>query len=137
MMGTGCASASMRCRHERPSGPCQRIHRRSSSPVPRRVGVSANCAVIVFFRARAEEQGGPLVKRLTRRPGEREARWMHCLSGIPADSFVATQVEAQASADVSVAEIAALKAHVSRLEDEVARLRDRFDKLTRELGVSS
>ena len=99
--------------------------------------ISSVEAFLEELAARAEEQGGPLVKRLTRRPGEREARWMHCLSGIPADSGVAMQMEAQASADVSVAEIAALKAHVSRLEDEVARLRDRFDKLTRELGVSS
>jgi uncharacterized protein len=88
--------------------------------------------------ARAEDQGGPLVKKLTRRPGEREARWMHCLSGTPADDILPS-VMADASlgpADVSVAEIAALKAHVGRLEDEVAQLRDRFDRLTRELGVS-
>src|SRR6201997_1406246 len=39
--------------------------------------------------ARAEEQGGALVRRLARRPGEREARWMHCLSGVPADEEAA------------------------------------------------
>ncbi len=99
--------------------------------------ISSVEAFLDELAARAAEQGGALVKRLSRRPGERETRWMHCLSGIPADNNVAPVAEAAGSADVSVAEIAALKAHVGRLEDEVARLRDRFDRLTRELGVSS
>ena len=99
--------------------------------------ISSVEAFLDELAARAAEQGGALVKRLSRRPGEREARWMHCLSGTPADGDVAPVVDAAGAADVSVAEIAALKAHVGRLEDEVARLRDRFDKLTRELGVST
>jgi uncharacterized protein len=100
--------------------------------------ISSVEAFLDELAARPAEQGGALVKRLTRRPGEREARWMHCLSGTPADGGVAAPgAEELGSADVSVAEIAALKAHVGRLEDEVARLRDRFDKLTRELGVST
>ena len=78
-----------------------------------------------------------LVKRLSRRPGEREVRWMHCLSGTPTDDDGVQAADALGHADVSVAEIAALRAHVGRLEDEVARLRDRFDKLTRDLGVST
>ena len=98
--------------------------------------ISSVEAFLEELAARAAEQGGPLVKRLARRPGEREARWMHCLSGTPSDSGAISELEAHGSADVSVSEIAALKAHVSRLEDEVARLRDRFDKLLRELGVS-
>jgi hypothetical protein len=62
---------------------------------------------------------------------------MHCLSGPPADSGGEPVADAAAAADISVAEIAALKAHVGRLEDEVAELRDRFERLTRELGVST
>jgi uncharacterized protein len=99
--------------------------------------ISSVEAFLDELAARAAEQGGALVKRLSRRPGEREARWMHCLSGTPADDDVGPVEDATGAADVSVAEIAALKAHVGRLEDEVARLRDRFDKLTRELGVST
>lgn len=99
--------------------------------------ISSVEAFLDELAARAAEQGGALVKRLSRRPGEREARWMHCLSGTPADGDVASVMDAAGAADVSVAEIAALKAHVGRLEEEVARLRDRFDKLTRELGVST
>jgi hypothetical protein len=99
--------------------------------------ISSVEAFLDELAARAAEQGGALVKRLSRRPGEREARWMHCLSGTPADTDMAPVADAAGAADVSVAEIAALRAHVGRLEDEVARLRDRFDKLTHELGVST
>ena len=100
--------------------------------------ISSVEAFLDELAGRAEEQGGALVQKLGRRPGEREWRWMHCLSGPPTDVGAgATAADPSGSADVSVAEIAALKAHVGRLEDEVSQLRDRFDKLTRELGVSS
>jgi len=97
--------------------------------------ISSVDAFLDELGARAPEQGGPLVKRLGRRPGEREVRWMHCLSGTPSDDG-ASSAEALGPADVSVSEISALKAHVARLEDEVAELRTRFDKLAREFGVS-
>ena len=96
--------------------------------------ISSVEAFLEELAARPAEQGGALVVHLPRRPGEREARWMHCLSGTPAESG-ATPAAAGPS-DVSVSEIAALKAHVSRLEEEVAQLRDRFDRLTRDLGIS-
>ena len=100
--------------------------------------ISSVEAFLEELGSRPEEQGGPLVKHLARRPGEREARWMHCLSGPPADEYASAQAHAPGPVDVSVSvsEIAALKAHVGRLEDEVAQLRARFDQLTRELGVS-
>jgi len=111
--------------------------RTGSERLHRFADISSVEAFLDELAARAAEQGGPLVKRLSRRPGEREARWMHCLSGTPADVGGVPVEDAAVAADVSVAEIAALKAHVGRLEDEVTQLRDRFDRLTRELGVSS
>jgi uncharacterized protein len=99
--------------------------------------ISSVEAFLDELAARAPDQGGPLVKRLARRPGEREARWMHCLSGTPVEDSVPQASHELGPADLSLSELAALKAHGGRLEDEVAQLRDRFDKLTRELGVSS
>jgi len=99
--------------------------------------ISSVEAFLEELAARAPDQGGPLVKRLARRPGEREARWMHCLSGTPVEDSVPQASHELGPADLSLSELAALKAHVGRLEEEVAQLRDRFDKLTRELGVSS
>jgi len=99
--------------------------------------ISSVEAFLDELAARAPDQGGPLVKRLARRPGEREARWMHCLSGTPVEDSVPQASHELGPADLSLSELAALKAHVGRLEDEVAQLRERFDKLTRELGVSS
>src|ERR1700758_4607945 len=45
--------------------------------------ISSVEAFLNELASRAPEQGGALVKHLGRRPGEREARWMHCLSGVP------------------------------------------------------
>jgi uncharacterized protein len=110
--------------------------RTGSERLHRFADISSVEAFLDELAARSAEQGGPLVKKLGRRPGEREARWMHCLSGTPVDNDL-LPAAADAPPDVSVAEIAALKAHVGRLEHEVAQLRDRFDRLTRELGVST
>jgi uncharacterized protein len=85
--------------------------------------------------ARPAESGGALVRKLSRRPGEREVRWIHCLS--PVTEQEAGGSDGPVSADVSVSDIASLKAQVARLELEVSRLGDRFDKLARELGSSA
>jgi len=110
--------------------------RTGSERLHRFADISSVEAFLEELSVRSAEQGGALVKKLARRPGEREARWMHCLSGVPADGAAAPTSEVLGPAEVSVAEIAALKAHVGRLESEVAQLRDRFERLTRELGVS-
>jgi uncharacterized protein YceH (UPF0502 family) len=109
--------------------------RTSSERLHRFADISSVEAFLDELAARAPEQGGPLVKHLARRPGEREARWMHCLSGTPAEDSVSS-AEVLGPGDLSISEIVALKAHVGRLEDEVAQLRARFEKLARELGVS-
>ncbi|HXF46807.1 MAG TPA: YceH family protein [Burkholderiaceae bacterium] len=71
---------------------------------------------------RPPERGGALVACLPRRPGEREARWMHLLSGAPQEGLA----QAPAAAPDLAARVAALAAEVAALRAEVARLRERL-----------
>ena len=91
-----------------------------------------------FLIELAEREAGGLVMELPRQPGSRENRWMHLLSGAPViDESVATGAASAApSGDVTVGEIAALKANVAKLEAEVSELRTMMGKLCAELGVS-
>ncbi len=77
-----------------------------------------------------------LVVELPRRPGSRENRWAHLLSGAVA-AEAQSAAPASTSADVTVGELAALKANVARLEDEVAGLKATVAKMCAELGISS
>jgi uncharacterized protein len=89
-------------------------------------------SVEAFLDELAARQPEPLVVRLPRAPGSREARWAHLLGG-PVDAAPA----AAAAADdvVSSGEIAALKANQMRLHAEVAHLRAQLQRLAAELGV--
>ncbi|MDO8990289.1 MAG: YceH family protein [Sideroxyarcus sp.] len=89
-----------------------------------------------FLVELAERAAGGLVVELPRQPGSRENRWMHLLSGAPVVEERSSAGAASASGDVSVGEIAALKANVSRLEGEVSELRALVEKLYAELGVA-
>ena len=91
-----------------------------------------------FLVELAEREAGGLVVELPRQPGSRENRWMHLLSGAPAIEERASVRAATAapSGDVTVGEIAALKANVARLETEVSELRAMVVKLRADLGVS-
>ena len=91
-----------------------------------------------FLIELAERPAGALVMELPRQPGARENRWTHLLSGVPA---IAGQVFAAPAAsgavgDITVGEIAALKANVAKLEAEVIQLRATVGKLCAELGVA-
>ena len=90
-----------------------------------------------FLVELAERAAGGLVVELPRQPGARENRWMHLLSGAPAIEEGAPARAAAPSGDVTVGEIAALKANVARLETEVSELRAIVGKLCAELGVSA
>ncbi|MFZ2525524.1 MAG: YceH family protein [Candidatus Ferrigenium altingense] len=90
-----------------------------------------------FLVELAERAAGGLVVELPRQPGARENRWMHLLSGAPAIEERAPARAATPSGDVTVGEIAALKANVARLEAEVSELRAMMGKLCAELGVSA
>src|SRR3989338_2187570 len=90
-----------------------------------------------FLVELAERAAGGLVVELPRQPGSRENRWMHLISGAPAIEERMAAGAAALSGDVTVGEIAALKANVARLEAEVSELRAMMGRLCAELGVSA
>ena len=92
-----------------------------------------------FLVELAERAAGGLVVELPRQPGARENRWMHLLSGAPAieERVPVRTASAAHSGDVTVGEIAALKANVARLETEMGELRAMIGRLCAELGISA
>lgn len=89
-------------------------------------------SVEVFLNELRDRAAAALVVELPRRPGSRENRWAHLLCGAPDIQAVPTA----AAGDVTVGELAALKANVARLEGEVAQLKATVAKLCAELGVT-
>ncbi len=83
---------------------------------------------------RAEEKGGPLVLKLPRAPGAREARWAQLLCG-PVDTS-AMPVATDSEGFVASGELAALKAAQAGLQQEVAELRSLVERLYAELGIA-
>ena len=83
---------------------------------------------------RAEDKGSPLVVKLPRAPGAREARWSHLLCG--AIDVSAMPVAAQSEDFVAASELAALKSQQLAMQREIDDLRSLVDKLYTELGVS-
>jgi uncharacterized protein YceH (UPF0502 family) len=82
---------------------------------------------------RSAEKGGPLVVKLPRAPGAREARWAHLLSG-PVD--VSAMPVATDSVDfVASSELASLKLQQASMQTELTELRALVERLYTELGV--
>lgn len=96
-------------------------------------------AVEAFLNELAERPAGALVMELPRQPGSRENRWTHLLCGAPApeETAAAVPVAFARAGDVTVGEIAALKANVARLEAELDDLKTLVGKLCTELGIST
>ena len=92
-------------------------------------------AVEAFLAELAERAAGGLVRELPRRPGERETRWAHLLSGEPENLAAFAPAASSGAEAVSIGEIAAIKAHVDRLEAQVAELRATIEQLRRDLGA--
>lgn len=92
-------------------------------------------AVEGFLHELAERQAGSLVVELVRQPGARENRWAHLLSGEPSLAGMAA-APASGNDDVTLSEVAALKANLARVEAEVGDLKVLVSKLCLELGVS-
>jgi uncharacterized protein YceH (UPF0502 family) len=92
-------------------------------------------SIQAFLEELAERPAGALVKELARQPGARENRWMHRLSGEPADEAAsATPHEATPEA-IGASEIATLRAEISELRHQVAALSDTVAHLAKELGL--
>ena len=91
-------------------------------------------AVEGFLEELAEHPEGAMVIELPRQAGARENRWAHLLSGEPEIEEASATASSARTHDVSVGEIAALKANVARLETEVDALRALVCKLCTELG---
>ena len=87
--------------------------------------VSSVEAFLAELAERAEERGGPLVVRLQRAPGEREARWAHLLSGPVAAPKAPAAAPAASESEIEV-QVARLAAEVEALRAEVAELRLRL-----------
>ena len=77
---------------------------------------------------RADDAGGPLVVKLARVPGEREARWAHLLSGAVALPSASTTDTTIAGSEIAVMkhEIAALRGEVTRLTAELANIKSQL-----------
>ena len=88
-----------------------------------------------FLDELAGRPAGALVLKLSRLPGARESRWAHLLSGPPAEDVAGTATQSTAGADISLGEVAALKANVARLESELADLKALVARVCSGLGI--
>jgi hypothetical protein len=91
-------------------------------------------SVEAFLEDMAARPAGALVAKLPKQPGSREHRWAQLLSGAPEIDATA-RVPMEQENGVTTGEVAALKANVAQLHDEVAELRSLVEQLYRELGV--
>lgn len=93
-------------------------------------------AVEAFLQELSARAAGPLVLELPRQPGAREPRWAHLLSGMPVLSEKAPIATGEPSSDVvTLGEIAALRATVTQLTDELNAVKVTVARLCKELGV--
>lgn len=83
---------------------------------------------------RSAEKGGPLVVKLPRAPGAREARWAQLLCG----EVDLTAVAGDSGSDdfIAASELATMKAEQQAMRAEIDGLRALVDRLYDELGVS-
>ncbi len=99
---------------------CERLHR------------FADISSVEGFLDELAEKATPMVVKLPRAAGEREARWAHLLCGevvLPAGRVMAAEDA------VSSGELAALRAEQTRLAAEVSELRQLVQRMADELGI--
>ncbi|HVE48809.1 MAG TPA: YceH family protein [Casimicrobiaceae bacterium] len=91
-------------------------------------------SVEAYLDELSRRAAGALVIELTRSPGTRETRWMHLLSGPPAQqpvNYATTSGDAPKSSD-----LVTLRQDVDALQREVADLRASLGRVMNELGLS-
>ena len=102
---------------------CERLHR------------FADISSVEGFLEELAAKVAPLVVKLPRAPGAREARWAQLLCGeVAAELMVTAHVGGGES--VAVGEVAALRAEQTRLAAEVATLRALVQRIARDLGIA-
>jgi uncharacterized protein len=107
-------------------GSTERLHRFAD--------VSSVEGFLVELAERSEDKGGPLVVKLPRASGAREARWAHLMCG--ADFPVASASGGDGEDLVAISELAAFKARQAEMTDEIQSLRDLVERLYAELGIA-
>jgi len=108
--------------------------RANSERLHRFADVSSVDGFLIELTERPEEKGGPLVVKLPRAPGMREARWAHLMCG-PVD---VSNLPVAAGGDdfVATSELAAMKTQQAAMRAEIDQLRALVDRLYTELGVT-
>lgn len=101
---------------------CDRLHRFADSS-----------AVEGFLHELAVRPTGALVVELTRQPGARETRWAHLLCGPPTAEIASPM--AAPDETIAVGELAALKAEVVQLQEELAAVKAIVQRLCAGLGM--
>jgi uncharacterized protein len=105
---------------------CERLHR------------FADVSSVEGFLDELVARQPPMVVKLPRAPGSREARWAHLLCGEVVTPVAAAAAAAMPEHDaVSLGELSALKAEQARLAARVEALQAMVDQLSAELGVTA
>ena len=99
---------------------CERLHR------------FADISSVEGFLDELAAKATPMVVKLPRAAGEREARWTHLLCG---EVAMPAARAAAAEEGVSAGELSALRAEQTRLAAEVAELRQLVQRMAQELGM--
>jgi uncharacterized protein len=108
--------------------------RGSSERLHRFADVSSVDGFLNELAERSEDKGGPLVVKLPRASGAREARWAHLMCG--ADFPVPSSSSSGEEDLVAISELAAFKARQAEMTDEIQSLRALVERLYAELGIA-
>jgi len=104
------------------------------SNAERLYGMPAPAEVEALLVKLSERAGGPLVCKLARQVGQKEARWAHLLSGEPASGDGEAEAEV---IKVTMAIPPEVEQRLNALEAEVSELKAALADLRRELGIAS
>jgi len=87
-----------------------------------------NEEVVIAANNLVERDGEPMLVKLPRKPGRKDAEYMHLFSGpVDIDAYAAEAQETRSAGSSSRTSVAELEERVERLEAEVARLKALLD----------